>query len=76
MTWAKHVKRIMIIQKGSEQDKANLPEETHFNQSHSGRKQRAPERQPQNPARRTRRQQVLIVTAAGDQQEHTVGIDV
>ena len=30
----------MIIQKGSEQDKANLPEETQFNQGHTGRKRR------------------------------------
>lgn len=36
-TWAKNVKRSMIMAKGTEQDKANLPEENRFNQGHTGR---------------------------------------
>jgi hypothetical protein len=73
-TWSKYVGRNMITKRGSANDKANLPEETRFNRSHTGRKRRAPERQQQNPARRTRRErQVLIVNnAARDQQEPAV----
>lgn len=37
-TWAKNVKRSVILTKGTSQDKANLPEESRFNRGHTGRK--------------------------------------
>jgi hypothetical protein len=39
-TWAKNVKRSMIVSKGTAQDKANLPDENRFNRGHTGRKRR------------------------------------
>ena len=60
----------MIVKRGSTNDKANLPEETRFNRSHTGRKRRVPEKQSQNPARRTPQQPVVGRVAAGDGNQH------
>jgi len=51
-TWSKYVGRSMIAKKGTETDKANLPEESRFNQGHTGRKRRIPRRQQARGPRR------------------------
>jgi hypothetical protein len=51
-TWAKHVKRSMIVSKGTAQDKANLPDENRFNRGHTGRKRRVEYLQHTRVARR------------------------
>jgi hypothetical protein len=51
-TWSKNVKRSMIMAKGTEQDKANLPDENRFNRGHTGRKRRVNLQQQTRVARR------------------------
>lgn len=60
-TWAKNVKRSVIIAKGTAQDKANLPDENRFNRGHTGRKRRVNLQQQTRVARR--RNQVDPATA-------------
>ena len=55
-TWAKNVKRSVILTKGTSQDKANLPEESRFNRGHTGRKRQV-NLQPQTRVPRRRVEQ-------------------
>jgi hypothetical protein len=59
-TWARYVSQSMIMQRGTEQDKSNLPAPTHFNRPRpAGQKRRGPNQQnvvaAEQPAQRQRR---------------------
>ena len=44
-TWSKYIARNMIMQRETDEDKRNLPEETRYNQGHQGRKRRVTRRE-------------------------------
>ena len=53
-TWSKYIGRNHILKRGNANDIANLPEETRFNQGHTGRKRQVPHKQNARATRRER----------------------